>query len=70
MFRSREQNGKEEGGKLFTVADGGPLSEPAEPSVSARFSHHYQKERKRGRREQEGGGWRQRVVRMTKVRHF
>lgn len=50
------------------------LYEPAEPSVSAHFSHHYQKERKRERWERggEGGnrGWKQRVVRITKVRHF
>lgn len=56
--RDREQNGKQTEAKRkeenFLPLQMEDLSEPAEPSVSARFSHHYQKERKRGERKQKG----------------
>lgn len=64
MFRGRdiEQTGKQTVGSKkeenFLPLLMEDLSEPAEPSVSARFSHSYQKERKErvggGCREQEG----------------
>lgn len=65
---SRIENRQRQRGrrKLFTFADGGPLRTSC---VSARFSHHYQREIK-GQKGTERGGRRQRVVRMTKVRHF
>lgn len=44
----RQCTGKEEGGENFLPLLMEDLSAPAEPSVPARFSHRYQKEREKG----------------------
>lgn len=64
-----ENRSKAERGKTFYLFQMEDLSEPVEPSVPARFSHHYQKDREGGKGKGRGR-WRQRVVRMTKVRNI
>lgn len=65
----KTDRGKEEGGKLFTFADGGPLRTSWAFSLCALFTS-LSKRGKKGERGTGRGGWKQRVVRMTKVRHF